>query len=186
MWKIPIALIVLLPTVLLVWDVVDALFFPDTRTEREVMGPNFLEHGRYGEAIEDLVDTHGPSAPVLVVHVDIRSAQITVVTGARTATVEGFGERGGGEANVAGGPVEDYVRRIGEDERPTGVLGSLVREAPRTIVSSLDSQGVDIDDVISLRLMDHRWSILVATGPDPGDTERWTARPDGSSVTPQE
>jgi hypothetical protein len=185
--KVLISLVLLVPAALFVWDMAGLFFFEDTRTEREVMGDNFLEHGRYPDAIDDLVAEHGADTAVLVVHVDLRSAQFTLVTSAATATVAGFGWRGGGAGadGPGGSPVEDYQRPIGAAERPTGTLGMLVKAAPRTIVRSIERQGVDIDDVIRLRLEGQQWSVLVATGPDPEDTERWTAAPDGSAVTPE-
>ncbi len=181
MTKLLIALVLLVPAGFLVWDVADA-FLGDTKTEREVMGDNFLEHDRYADAIEELISEHGASTAVLRVHVDLRSAQVHVVTGATTATVEGFGQRGGGEAEVGGSPVEDYERRISADEVPTGTLGSLTPDAPRRIVAGLEGQGVDIDQIVSMRLSDGAWSILVATGPGDTDNERWSAAPDATSL----
>ena len=182
MTKFLIMLVVLVPAGFLVWDVAD-IFFGDTKTEREVMGDNFLEHSRYADAVQELIGEHGASTAVLDVYVDIRSAQISVVTGASTARVEGFGERGGGHGDTgpAGGPVDDYDRRISADERPTGTLGALTVDAPNRIVDALGSEGVRVDDIVRLRLVDDRWSILVATGPS--TTERWSAAPDGSSLS---
>jgi hypothetical protein len=185
MTKLLIMLVLLVPAGFLVWDVADA-FLGDAKTEREVMGDNFLEHDRYAEAIEELINEHGESTAVLGVHVDIRSAQITLVTDATTAVVEGFGQRGGGEAGVAGGAVEDYERSIAADERPTGTLDTLAPNAPRRIVDGLASQDVDIDRIVRMRLTDGRWSILVETGPGDTDTERWSATHDGSDVRPPE
>ena len=72
-------------------------------------------------------------------------------------------------------------RRISADEVPTGTLGSLTPHAPRRIVDGLASQDVDIDQIVSMRLVDHAWSILVSTGPDANtDNERWSANPEGS------
>ncbi len=186
MTKLLIMLVVLVPAGFLVWDVADA-FFGDSKTEREVMGDNFLEHDRYADAIEELISEHGGSTAVLDVHVDIRSAQISVVTGATTAVVEGFGWRGGGDGRhgAGGSPVDDYERRIFAEEVPTGTLGSLTPDAPRRIVDGLASQDVDIDQIVSMRLVDHAWSILVSTGPDANtDNERWSANPEGSEVRP--
>ena len=128
MTKFLIMLVLLVPAGFLVWDVADA-FLGDTKTEREVMGDNFLEHDRYADALEELITEHGGSTAVLHVYVDIRSAQVHVVMGATTAKVEGFGQRGGGEAEVGGSPVDDYERRISADEVPTGTLG--IVDAPR-------------------------------------------------------
>ena len=184
MTKLLIMLVLLVPAGFLVWDVADA-FLGDAKTEREVMGDNFLEHDRYADALEELITEHGGSTAVLHVYVDIRSAQVHVVMGATTAKVEGFGQRGGGEAEVGGSPVDDYERRISADEVPTGTLGSLTPEAPRRIVDGLASQDVDIDQIVSMRLVDHAWSILVSTGPDANtDNERWSANPEGSEVRP--
>ena len=185
MTKLLIMLVLLVPAGFLVWDVADAIF-GDTKTEREVMGDNFLEHDRYADAIEELVSEHGASTAVLHVYVDIRSAQFHVVMGATTAKVEGFGQRGGGEPEVGGSPVDDYERRISADEAPTGTLGSLTPDAPRRIVDGLATQDVDIDRIVRMRLADGRWSILVETGPGDTDTERWTATHDGSDVRPPE
>ena len=187
MTKLLIMLVLLVPAGFLVWDVADA-FFGDTKTEREVMGDNFLEHDRYADAIEELIAERGESTAVLEVHVDIRSAQISVVTGARTAVVEGFGWRGGGDGRQGpgGSPVDDYERRIFAEEVPTGTLGSLTPDAPRRIVAGLEGQGIDIDQIVSMRLSDSAWSILVATGPGDTDNERWTAAHAGSGVRPPE
>jgi len=151
-----------------------------------MMGDNFLEHELYADAIEELISERGESTAVLKVHVDIRSAQISVVTGATTAVVEGFGWRGGGDGRQGpgGSPVDDYERKVAADEVPTGSLGSLSADAPRRIVAGLKRQDVDIDQIVSMRLSDGRWSILVETGPDNTDTERWTATHDGSGVRP--
>ena len=187
MTKLLIMLVLLVPAGFLVWDVADA-FLGDTKTEREVMGDNFLEHDRYAEAIEELISEHGESTAVLDAHVDIRSAQISIVTGATTAVVEGFGWRGGGDGRQGpgGSPVDDYERKVAADEVPTGSLGSLSSSAPRRIVDGLAAQDVDIDQIVSMRLTAGRWSILVETGPDNTATERWTATHDGSDVSPPE
>jgi hypothetical protein len=187
MTKLLIVLVLLVPAGFFVWDVADA-FLGDTKTEREVMGDNFLEHDRYAEAIEELITERGESTAVLDVHVDIRSAQISVVTGARTAVVEGFGWRGGGDGRhgAGGSPVDDYERRIFAEEVPTGTLGTLAPDAPRGIVDGLATQGVHIDQIVSMRLSDSAWSILIATGPGDTDNERWTAAQDGSDVRPPE
>ena len=185
MTKLLIMLVLLVPAGFLVWDVTDALF-GDTKTEREVMGDNFLEHDRYADAIEELISERGGSTAVLDVHVDIRSAQISVVTGATTAVVEGFGWRGGGDGRQGpgGSPVDDHERRIFAEEVPTGTLGTLAPDAPRRIVDGLAAQNVDIDRIVSMSLADGRWSILVETGPDNTATERWSAKPEGSDVRP--
>ena len=186
MTKLLIMLVLLVPAGFLVWDVADA-FLGDTKTEREVMGDNFLEHDRYADAVEELISERGESTAVLEVHVDIRSAQISVVTGAKTAVVEGFGWRGGGDGRhgPGGSPVDDYERRILAEEVPTGTLGSLTPDAPRRIVAGLEGQGIDIDQIVSMRLSDGAWSILVSTGPDANtDHERWSATPEGSDVRP--
>jgi hypothetical protein len=188
MTKILIMLVLLVPAGFLVWDVADA-FLGDTKTEREMMGDNFFEHGKYADAIEELISEHGASTAVLDVHVDIRSAQISVVTGATTAVVEGFGWRGGGEGGpgAGGGPVDDYERKVSDDEVPTGSLGSLKPDAPRRIVAGLERQDVGIDQVVSMWLADGAWSILVSTGPDANtDHERWSATPEGSEVRPSD
>jgi hypothetical protein len=186
MTKLLIMLVLLVPAGFLVWDVADA-FLGDTKTEREVMGDNFLEHDRYAEAITELIDEHGAGTAVLDVHVDLRSAQFSVVTGATTAVVEGFGWRGGsnGGQGPGGSPVDDYERKVGADEVPIGSLGSLASDAPRRIVAGLERQDVGIDQVVSMRLVGGAWSILISTGPDAEtDHERWSASPDGSEVRP--
>ena len=175
--------VVVVPLGFLAWDIAD--LFADPKTEREVMGSNFLEHDRYALAVDELIDQHGRDARVLDVHVDIRSAQFSIVTGDGRATVEGFGQRGGGEAYTGGGTVEDYEREIadGELETATG-LGELSIGAPRRMIARLRTHDVSVDDVVSMRLEDGAWSVLVRTGPDPDDNRRFSAGSAGENLKP--
>lgn len=178
------ALVVLVPVGFFAWDIAD--FLREPKTEREVLKENFLEDDIYATAIDELITDHGRDATLLDVHVDLRSAQFSVVTGSSRAVVEGFGSRGGGEANIGGGPVEDYERRIAKGELSEAMtLDNLVPDAPHHIVAGLRSHGVGIDDIVSLRLIHNTWSVLVTTGQDSDDTRRFTASPDGGIVRPQ-
>jgi len=50
------------------------------------------------------------------------------------------------------------------------------------IADGLAAQDVGIVQIVSMRLAEDRWSILVVTGPDDADTERWSAEAAGSDV----
>jgi hypothetical protein len=176
-------LVVAVPLGFLAWDIAD--LFADPKTEREVMGENFLEHDLYAQAVGELVDQHGRDARLLDAYVDLRSAQFSIVTGDRTATVEGFGQRGGGDAYTGGGPVEDYERKIADGELDTAMgLGELSIGAPRRMVARLRAFEVSVDDVVSMRLRDGAWSVLVRTGPDPTDNRRFSAGRAGEDLKP--
>lgn len=176
-------LVVVVPLGFLAWDIAD--LFADPKTEREVMGENFLEHDLYARAVGELVDQHGRDARVLEVHVDIRSAQFSIVTGDGRATVEGFGQRGGGEAYTGGGPVEDYEREIGDGELDSAMrLGELSIGAPKRLVAGIHARGVAVEDVVSLRLERSTWSVLVRTGPDSDDNRRFTSDAAGRNMVP--
>ena len=161
--------VVAVPLGFFAWDIAD--LFADPKSEREVRGENFLENDRYARAAEELLGDHGPDARLLDVRVDLRSAQFSVVTGSTRATVEGFGERGGGEAFTGGAPVKDHERDIADGELDTAMtLGALSREAPRRVVAGLRTHDLTVDDIVSMRLERGSWSILVRTGPTPMTT----------------
>lgn len=175
--------VVVVPLGFLAWDIAD--LFSDPKSEREVMGENFLEDDLYARAVEELVDRHGRDARLLDVYVDLRSAQFSIATGNTRATVEGFGQRGGGEAYTGGGPVEDYERKIAEGELDTAMgLGELSIGAPLRMVARLRNYDVAVDDVVSMRMQSGAWSILVRTGPD--DTRRFSAGRAGENLKPSE
>lgn len=174
-------LVVAVPLGFLAWDIAD--FFAEPKTEREVMGENFLEDDLYAQAVEVLVDQHGREARLLDVYVDIRSAQFSIATGETRATVEGFGQRGGGEAYTGGGPVEDYERKIAEGELDTAMgLGELSIGAPRRMLARLRTYDVTVDDVVSMRMQRGAWSVLVRAGSD--DTRRFSAGRAGENLKP--
>jgi hypothetical protein len=52
----------------------------------------------------------------------------------------------------------------------------------RLVAAGLEGQGIGIDQIVSMRLSDGAWSILVATGPGDTDNERWSAAPDATSL----
>ena len=106
--------VVAVPLGFLAWDIAD--LFADPKSEREVMGENFLEDDLYAGAVDEVIAAHGREATLLDVYVDLRSAQFSIATGPRKAVVEGFGNRGGGEAYTGGSPVKDYERRIYDGE----------------------------------------------------------------------
>ena len=175
--------VVAVPIGFLAWDIAD--LFADPKTEHEVMGENFFEDDLYAGAVDDVIAGHGREATVLEVYVDLRSAQFSIATGPRKAVVEGFGNRGGGEAYSGGSPVKDYERKIYDGELDAAMrLSELVPEAPRHVVDGLRAHDVGIDDIVSIRLERGTWSVLVRTGPDPDDTRRFRASPDGGIVSP--
>ena len=176
-------LVVAVPLGFLAWDIAD--LFAEPKTEREMLGENFLEHDLYAQAVDELVDQHGRDARLLDAYVDIRSAQFSIVTGDTRATVEGFGKRGGGEAYTGGGPVEDYERDIADGELDRAMtLGELSIGAPRRMVARLGTFEVTVDDVVSLRLEGGSWLILVRTGPDSDGTRRFSAGSAGENLKP--
>jgi hypothetical protein len=175
--------VVAVPLGFLAWDIAD--LFADPKSEREVMGENFLEDDLYANAVDELIAAHGREAILLNVYVDLRSAQFSIATGPRKAVVEGFGNRGGGEAYTGGSPVKDYERRIFDGELDAAMtLSELVPDAPRHVVDGLRTHDVGIDDIVSMRFERGTWSVLVRTGPDSAGTRRFSASPDGGIVEP--
>ncbi len=175
--------VVAVPLGFLAWDIAD--LFADPKSEREVMGENFLEDDLYADAVDEVIAAHGREATLLDVYVDLRSAQFSIATGPRKAVVEGFGNRGGGEAYTGGGPVKDYQRKIFDGELDDAMrLSELVPDAPRHVVDGLRIHHVGIDDIVSMRLERGTWSVLVRTGPEADASRRFSASPDGGIVSP--